>query len=136
MSEVSVKSLGEIDSMSHEGMTMTRIREGLGISSFGINVIDLPAGNEAYPEHDHAAEGLGGEMFGERSPDQLAQEEIYTVLEGSAMLQAGDESWDLAPGVFARVGPGQVRKILPGPEGCRLLALGATPGAPYGDATG
>jgi hypothetical protein len=30
-----------------------------------------------------------------------------------------------------RVGPATKRKILPGPQGVRLLALGGTPGRPY-----
>lgn len=130
MSEITVKRLDEIESMSHQEMTMTMVRAGLGVTSFGVSVIDLPAGNEAYPEHDHDADGLGGKMFGDR-PDQMGQEEIYAVLDGSATLAAGDESWELTPGVFARVGPSQARKITPGPDGCRLLALGGTPGAAY-----
>jgi hypothetical protein len=37
----------------------------------------------------------------------------------------------LAPGVFARVGPGQPRKLLPGEQGARILAVGAMPGRAY-----
>jgi hypothetical protein len=33
--------------------------------------------------------------------------------------------------VFVRVGPEPKRKVFAGPEGLRMLALGATPGAPY-----
>ena len=35
----------------------------------------------------------------------------------------------IGPGTMARVGPEQLRKILPGSEGIRLLALGGRPGA-------
>jgi hypothetical protein len=31
--------------------------------------------------------------------------------------------------MMARVGPQQMRRILPGPDGIRFLALGGTPGA-------
>jgi len=31
----------------------------------------------------------------------------------------------------ARVGPEVKRKVTPGPDGIRLLVIGATPGAPY-----
>jgi hypothetical protein len=33
--------------------------------------------------------------------------------------------------MLVRVGPDQKRKIVPGPQGVTLLALGGTPGKPY-----
>jgi hypothetical protein len=33
--------------------------------------------------------------------------------------------------VLVRVGPNQKRKILPGPQGAAVLAIGATPGKAY-----
>ena len=50
-------------------------------------------------------------------------------LAGSATLVAGGERFELRPGMMARVGPEQRRRILPGPEGIRLVALGGAPGA-------
>jgi hypothetical protein len=44
-------------------------------------------------------------------------------------MQAGDESFELIPGTFARVGPGQKRKLIPGDDGVTLLALGGKPGS-------
>ena len=37
----------------------------------------------------------------------------------------------LEPGVFARVGPGERRKVTTGEEPVQLLAIGGTPGAAY-----
>ena len=69
-----------------------------------------------HPEHDHTDDG---------------QEEVYTVLSGSATLHAGGEEYRLAPGVFARVGPGERRQIATGSEPVQLLAIGGTPGESY-----
>jgi len=71
---------------------MKLVRHGLGIESFGLQVIDMPPNADQYPEHDHAADG---------------QEEVYTVLEGAAILRADDQEYRLEPGTFARVAPAQ-----------------------------
>jgi uncharacterized cupin superfamily protein len=47
-----------------------------------------PPGSDLYPEH--------------AEPEH---EEVYIVLEGSALFRAGDEEHVLEPGVVARVGP-------------------------------
>jgi mannose-6-phosphate isomerase-like protein (cupin superfamily) len=80
--------------------------------------------------HDHSEQGLGGEMFAGR-PQQLGQEEVYVALRGSGVLEADGETFQLDPEHIVRVGPSVKRKILAGPEGLRLLALGATPGEAY-----
>lgn len=131
MADVTVKRIEDFDSMSHQGLSMHTARSGLGVSSFGIQVIKVPPENDAYPEHDHSREGIGGRMF-EKRPEQLDQEEVYTVLDGTATLLAGGEEHRLVPGVFARVGPGEARKIVTGSEGATLLALGGIPGRPFG----
>lgn len=130
MADVTVKRIEDFESMGYEGLSMHTARAGLGVSSFGMQVIRIPSGNEAYPEHDHSRQGIGGRMF-EKRPRQLDQEEVYTALEGSATLRAGDQEFALEPGVFARVGPGEVRKIVTGEEGVTLLALGGVPGKPF-----
>ena len=61
-----------------------------------------------------------------RDPDQ---EEVYIPLAGSAQLVAGEDSFDLEPGMMIRVGPAQQRRIVPGPDGVRFIALGGRPGA-------
>lgn len=113
MADVTVKALDELD--NYEGRFLYAGR-GLGVSSWGMNVVRMPADWDGYPEHDHAEDG---------------QEEVYVVLEGNATLQAGDDSWDLAPGKMARVGPKQKRKVVPGGDGATMLVLGGTPGKPY-----
>ncbi len=131
MADVTVKRIEDFDSMSYKGMSMHTARAGLGASSFGIQVIRIPPDNDAYPEHDHSPEGIGGRMFQKR-PEQLDQEEVYTALEGTATLQVGGEEFKLEPGIFARVGPGEARKIVTGAQGVTLLALGGIPGKPFG----
>ena len=106
MADVTVKRIEDFDSMGHEGLSMHTVRSGLGVSSFGIQVIRIPPGNDAYPEHDHSPEGIGGQMF-ETRPEQLDQEEVYTVLEGSgdaAGRRAGARAGagDLRPGRAGR----------------------------------
>jgi uncharacterized cupin superfamily protein len=114
MADVTVRRLEDFDSAF--GGAMKLVRHGLGVESFGIQVIDMPPNADQYPEHDHSHDG---------------QEEVYTVLEGAATLRAGGEDHELRPGTFARVGPGEKRKFLTGAEGARVLALGAIAGKAY-----
>jgi mannose-6-phosphate isomerase-like protein (cupin superfamily) len=114
MADVTVKKLEDFEAVFGGGMR--RVRAGLGVTSFGMQVIELPPSFSMYPEHSH-------------SHDE--QEEVYTALSGSATLKVGEESFELEPGVFARVGPGQKRKLITGAEGARLLCLGGVPGRAY-----
>jgi uncharacterized cupin superfamily protein len=114
MADVTIKRLDEFDSAF--GGAMKLVRHGLGIESFGLQVIDIPPNVDQYPEHDHKADG---------------QEEVYTVLEGAATLRADGQEYRLEPGTFARVGPDEKRKLVTGAEGARILALGATAGKAY-----
>jgi quercetin dioxygenase-like cupin family protein len=92
------------------------LRHGLGVGSFGMQVERLPAHYQAYAEHDERDSG---------------QEEIYTVLDGSARLLVGGEEHRLTPGVFARVGPTTRRKIVTDEEPALLLCLGGVRGETY-----
>lgn len=112
MADVTVLRVDEMEAML--GGVMRRARAALGVTSFGMQVEDLPGGTDFYPEHDESS--FGG------------QEEVYTALAGSATLLADGQEHALEPGVFARVGPSVRRKIVPGPDGVRLLALGGLPG--------
>ena len=113
MPDVTVKRFDELDSYAGQFLYAGK---GLGVTAFGMNLEKLPPSWPDFPEHDHAAAG---------------QEEVYVVLEGTATLHADGETWELVPGTLARVGPAQKRKIVPGPEGVTILALGGTPGKPY-----
>jgi quercetin dioxygenase-like cupin family protein len=114
MADVTVKRLEEFEAVFGGGMR--RVRAGLGVTSFGMQVIELPADFLVYPAHDHLHD---------------EQEEVYLALGGKATLQVGEEQFELEPGVFARVGPGQQRKLVTHEEGARILCLGAVPGKPY-----
>jgi mannose-6-phosphate isomerase-like protein (cupin superfamily) len=115
MADVTIKRFDDLESYNGEGRFRYAAKT-LGVSSFGMNVLHLPPQWSDYPDHDHTKDG---------------QEEVYLVLEGNARLKAGDETFTLEPGLFARVGPSQKRKILPGPKGVTLLALGGTPGQAF-----
>jgi mannose-6-phosphate isomerase-like protein (cupin superfamily) len=58
-------------------------------------------------------------------------QEVYMALSGSATVHAGGSSYRLEPGVFIRIGPGELRKVTTGNEPVQLLALGAVPGHAY-----
>lgn len=114
MADVTVKSLDQFEAVFGGGFL--RVRAGLGVSSFGLAVMELPARFGDYPEHEHTHD---------------RQEEVYTALAGSATLTAGGEEHTLEPGVWIRVGAGEQRKIVTGDEPARILAVGAAPGEVY-----
>ena len=114
MADVTVKRTEDFEAIFGGGFR--RVRAGLGISSFGMAVIELPAGFKHYPYHDHSHDG---------------QEEVYTVLSGRATLETGGEEHTLEPGVWARVGPGEKRRIITDDQPARILAVGGMPGRVY-----
>jgi mannose-6-phosphate isomerase-like protein (cupin superfamily) len=93
-----------------------RARAELGASSFGMQVLDMPAGVTAYPTHDHAGDG---------------QEEVYVTMRGSGEIEIEGERHPLDPDTMVRVASGTNRKVWPGDEGIRLLIVGGVPGKPY-----
>lgn len=115
MPDVTVKTIDALDSWKGEGHFRYAAKD-LGVTAWGMNVLDLPPGWEEYPEHDHVEDG---------------KEEVYLVLEGSATLHAGEETWTLEKGAMARVGPEEKRRFVPGESGVTMLALGGTPGQAY-----
>ena len=135
MTDLTRKRIDELDSISgfFEGITFRRAGADLGVAAFGMSIQDLEAGTEEYPEHDHSAEGAGAKLFAKR-PGQLGQEEVYVVLRGSGTLIADGDEYELDTEHVVRVGPDVTRKIVPGPDGIRLLALGGVPGSAYEDA--
>jgi uncharacterized cupin superfamily protein len=114
MADITVKRLDEFEALFGGGMR--RVRAGLGITSFGLQVIELPPNFTHYPQHDHTHD---------------EQEEVYAVLSGKATLHAGGEEHVLEAGVFARIGPGEKRKFVTGDDGVRILAIGGVPGKAY-----
>jgi hypothetical protein len=121
MAEVTSARIDEIEAIQGFA-TFRRARSALGVNAFGMSIIDMPPNATEYPEHDHSGE-VGGQQPG--------QEEVYVALSGSGFLEAGGERYPLDQEHIVRVGPGTKRKILPGEEGLRLLALGGVPGEAY-----
>lgn len=93
------------------------VRHGLGLTAFGANVMNLPP-DYATRGHDESASG---------------QEELYVRLAGSGwvVLDESGERLALDADNLAAVGPTVARSLASGPEGLRVLIVGATPGAPY-----
>ena len=60
MSDVSHAAIDELDAVGFlEGFTFRRVGAELGVTPFGMSIIDMPAGTTAYPAHDHVSEGPG-----------------------------------------------------------------------------
>lgn len=120
MNDVTVKHVNELGfyegPQAIPGIRFRHAARDLGVTAWGMNLLELAPHNAGYPEHDHAADG---------------QEEVYVVLDGSATLQAGDQVFLIETGMLVRVGPGVKRRFLAGAHGVTVLALGGTPGKPY-----
>jgi uncharacterized cupin superfamily protein len=114
VADVTIKRTEDFEAIFAGGLR--RARSGLGVRSFGMQVEEFPPDATQYPEHDHSEDGM---------------EEVYTALEGKAFLLVGGEEHVLEPGTFARVGPGETRKLITRDEGARVLAIGAVPGKVY-----
>jgi len=114
MSDYTAKRIKDMEAAFGGGFVKARAE--LGVTSFGMQVIQMPANYEDYPLHDHAESG---------------QEEVFLAIKGSGWIDIEGERVELEPDVFVRVGPEPKRKVFAGPEGLRMLALGGTPGAPY-----
>jgi hypothetical protein len=114
MPDVTVKRVEDFEAIFGGGFR--RARAGLGVSSFGLAVIDLPPNFKHFPEHDQT---------------HADQEEVYTPLSGRVTLIVGGEEYELEPGVFARVGAAEKRKLVTADEPARVIAMGAMPGRAY-----
>jgi mannose-6-phosphate isomerase-like protein (cupin superfamily) len=124
MADVTLKHFEKMDAAL--GGVFVRVRAELGVTSFGLQVINLPPGfDEPYAAHAH--EG----MPPEQDFANHGQEEVYVPLRGRATLVAGDERWELEPGMAVRVGPAQMRNLITGDEPFQMLAIGGTPNRAY-----
>jgi quercetin dioxygenase-like cupin family protein len=91
-------------------------RRGLGVESFGLNVVEIPAG-ESIPEHDEV---------------DRDQEEVFVILTGSATLLIEGEEHPAAAGTFARVDPPLRRSVRnDGDEPASVLIVSAPRASGY-----
>ena len=96
--------------------TFKRARAELDVTAFGLQILDLPPNIDAYPEHDHGEDG---------------QEEVYIVLRGGGDVEIDGERIPLDPETAVSIKAGTRRKLWPGPDGMRVVAIGGKPGAVY-----
>jgi uncharacterized cupin superfamily protein len=120
MSDVQIKQIDEVEPYSGpnalEGIKFRPVGRALGVSAWGMNVIEIAPGTSVYPEHDHSRDG---------------QEEVFFVVRGSATLRTDGDERRVEEGSLVRIGPEEKRKWIPGDSGVVLLGVGATPGKAY-----
>jgi mannose-6-phosphate isomerase-like protein (cupin superfamily) len=114
MGNYAVKTIDDMEAVFQGAFK--RARAELGVESFGMQIIDMPANYDNYPEHDHSEDG---------------QEEVYVTLRGGGELEIEGERFPLDDDHVARVGPGVKRKVWPGDQGIRILVLGGKAGEAY-----
>jgi mannose-6-phosphate isomerase-like protein (cupin superfamily) len=114
MADYTAKRINDMEAGFGGGFVKARAE--LGVSAFGMQVIQLPPNFSDYPEHDHAESG---------------QEEVFLAIGGSGWIDIEGERVDVDGDTLVRVGPDVKRKVYSGPEGLRLLAIGGCPGEPY-----
>jgi mannose-6-phosphate isomerase-like protein (cupin superfamily) len=119
VTDYTAKKIGDMEAGFGGGFVKARAE--LGVSAFGMQVIQMPPGYEDYPDHDHAESG---------------QEEVYAVLAGSGWMEIGDERVEMDADTLIRVGPDTRRKVHAGPQGIRMLIVGGCAGEPYKIAPG
>jgi uncharacterized cupin superfamily protein len=86
------------------------VRRSLGVSSFGVNAVELPPG-ESIPEHDEL---------------ERDHEELFLVLEGNPTIVVDGVDHPLRKGSFARLDPRPQRTVRNDGDGvARVLIVSA-----------
>src|SRR5581483_975418 len=118
MAEAHSWKVRRLDEMERAfGGALVRVRAELGVSAFGLQVAELPPDSgELAPEHDHGQDG---------------QEEVYLLLDGSGEVVLDGTPVALDNETFVRIGPHVRRRLRSGPQGARVLMIGAAPGRAY-----
>lgn len=96
---------------------LNKVRHGLGLEAFGCNVMNLPP-DYSTKAHDESGSG---------------QEELYVALAGSGAIVIDEEGTRLPldPDHAAAVGPQTRRTLTSGPEGLKVMIIGAPAGRAY-----
>jgi len=94
--DVTILHRDDLEAMDGSGSCRWMLaRRGLGVESFGMNVVEIGPGGEL-PEHD------------ERERDQ---EEVFILLDGRGKLVADGTEHEARAGTMARVSPGVSRTV-------------------------
>jgi uncharacterized cupin superfamily protein len=109
-----LKAIDEMASIHHGAVTLAGAE--LGVESFGLQVLEFPPGFADYPEHDHAEDD---------------QEEVYLFLRGSGEFEIDGERVPVQAGQMVRIEAASRRKLWPGAEGARFLAIGCSRARTY-----
>jgi mannose-6-phosphate isomerase-like protein (cupin superfamily) len=113
VADYTAKRIGDME-IFYKGL-FRKARAEVGAEAFGLAVIELEPNADNHPNHDHS----GG------------QEEVFVVLRGRGEMEVDGERFPIDEETVVRVGPDCKRKIHPGDEGMRLIAIGGTPGQGY-----
>jgi uncharacterized cupin superfamily protein len=89
----------------------TLVRRSLAVRSFGVNLVDIPPG-EQLPAHDETARD---------------QEELFYVLSGSPTLVIDGEQHAARAGTFVRIDPEHPRTVLNEGDGEASLLIVSAP---------
>lgn len=109
-----IRRLGEFERNGRWSL----VRRGLGVESFGLNVVDIEQGY-SIPEHDELVRD---------------QEEVFIVLEGDAVMVLDGEDHPAPAGTFVRVAPHLTRTVRnDGEAPVRLLIVSAPTTSGYTD---
>jgi quercetin dioxygenase-like cupin family protein len=104
------------DEFEKSGLKWCLARKTLGVESFGMNVVDLPAG-EGIPEHD------------EIDRDQVG---VFVVLSGTPTIVIDNDEFPARAGTFVRIDPEPRRTVRnDGAETASVLILSAPRSSGY-----
>ena len=115
MSDFTIRRIDEME--AYYLGAMKRARAELGVTSFGLQVMDLP------PNLTQLSRSTTTRRAGRRRSTCRCS--------GSGEIELDGERHPLEPGVMVRVGPAVRRKLWPGEDGMRVLAIGGVPGGVY-----
>ena len=115
MADYTVARMDELEGY-YNGL-FKKARAALGVTAFGLSIVEIPPNDVHYPEHNHPS----------------GQEEVLIVLKGTGRLifDEGAMAVDLEPDMMIRIGAKTKRTIRVGQEGMRLVAIGGIPGEPF-----